>query len=504
MKPNFKRSIWVSYASAEQTLVDDLGSHIEALPANKDSRCQLYAYLRNADTSAPQESHANAAGDISWHAYLITSEPVQLVVESIATSLRRVLVLSQAYLKSEYCLWELCSCLIYSPNNMFVVMAGVDGFGDFKANDKLDYCLDAKTLVDALCKVYEARKESMHSCFHLPDDIEPAAFFSDKLDVVSKRVYLSTKIATTQVIGDEVLAYAQAFDSKIVVEKFWTFLQDCFDEWMANDSTKLLMESIAENEKPSFATLQQFNKRKLAAFVQATVNLHNKQSTPGLLSAMYQFSAILTLLRLEPEWVAEMRDANPRVRLLRVSVPQDYNHQTRAFYEASLAANAIQLVPVELIPGKAHIPKVVGTLDLTPPPEAITDTNDRSKRKDTLIAELVSLVMALQEDELAAFMNRPDWKIAFRAQIVNKHSDDYDLLTVARFYIDQNRFTQNATEQAVDIIKEIMDELNEGAAQNRRVNIGVIELLNKRDGDIVYSPNEDLLQAHVEDILRCQ
>ncbi len=218
MNQVFPRSIWVSYASAQQELVDGLGEYIaKAPPDNNEREFQLQAYLKKGDNSKPQESNTTSPQSISWQTYLVTGEPIQLVIESIATSLRRVLVLSPAYIRSEYCLWELCSCLIYCPNNIFVILAGIADLDVFKARGKLDYCFDAVSLVDALCTVYELKKDSMHHCFHLEEGDEPAVYFEKRLGNLEQRLYQTTQNQSMQVLGDKIQVYAGEFGSDLIV-----------------------------------------------------------------------------------------------------------------------------------------------------------------------------------------------------------------------------------------------------------------------------------------------
>jgi hypothetical protein len=149
-----------------QALIDEWGHYIQGTPADEETEYELHSYLRTTDTSEPLRGDTTKSAE-PWQSYLVSGEPIQLVVESIATSLRRVLVLSPAYLKSEYCIWELCSCLIYSQSNPLVVLVSIGGFSDFKAAEKLEYCFGCSSLVEALCQVYKAHKKEMHKCFHL-------------------------------------------------------------------------------------------------------------------------------------------------------------------------------------------------------------------------------------------------------------------------------------------------------------------------------------------------
>jgi hypothetical protein len=140
MSQRFIRSIWVSYAGAEQGLVDGLGKYVYAETQTDEKPFALYAYVRNQDEkSEPVQSAATPLTSDNWQRYLVGGEPIRLVVESIATSLRRVIILSPTYLKSEYCLWELCCCLVYSANNILLVLADIANFEACMQEGALDY-----------------------------------------------------------------------------------------------------------------------------------------------------------------------------------------------------------------------------------------------------------------------------------------------------------------------------------------------------------------------------
>ncbi|MFT4928261.1 MAG: hypothetical protein ACI8WB_004380 [Phenylobacterium sp.] len=492
MNQHYIRSIWLSYASAEQPLVDSWVTCLAKAASNQNPQYQLFAYLREFDSSEP--GRVKPANEQSWQKYLVGGERVQLVIESIATALRRVIVLSPDYLKSDFCLWELSSCLIYSTNNPLIVLVNIDDFAE----------LIKTTLPQQLARVYNEKMAQMHRCFQLSPEADPTEFFQQCLAKLGKNVYVKHTHESTS--ADELLKYAQGFSCEKVEARFWDFVEECFEQWLEEEATVALFESMDEDVRLSLTTLKQYEKRKILRFIKKAIQYYHKQPTPPMLNVLYQLASIMTLLRLDPGWVAEIRDANPHAQLLRLSVPGVYNYDARAIYEISLAAHAIALVPVELAPGDQELPKVGSLITITPPPESLSDTaafnQARAKRKKALQDELVSRVMNKHGDKLSQFLDRPDWKVEFRATAIVEHSDDQEfLLTIARFYVNQRQFTQNTHCEAIEIIRELMLELNDGATPDRIVRIGVLQRLNKSDSLIVYGPNHDKLQVHINQLL---
>ncbi len=500
MGKKFLRNVWVSYARAQQELIDDAGQYIE--DSISDKKYILSAYLRKTNNSEPLEQEKSHSEVDTWRRYLAAGENIQIVVESIAISLRRVILLSPAYLKSEFCLWELCSCLTYSSQNFLFILDGIDSFSDLFVQDKLNYHNQNSTLAKELTQIYENKKNSMYDKFHLPSGMEPESFFKERLQTISARV----SPRKTSELGQEILQYAGTFETEDVVEQFWLFLENCFNEWINNPLTKKLRSTLDKNESLAFFTLKTYQQTKINGFVNRLIDgYENLDSAPEMKPVLYDFAAILALLRLEPEWVSEMRDANPGTQFLRLSVPQQSDSGYRDSYEACLAAHAIQFMPISLTPGDG-VPEVKGnTLNIMPPPQQpIEDEDKREQRIEKLRNELISRVTNKYDDDLIKYLDKPDWRMDFRAEVKNDHLDGNDLLSVARFYIDQKKFTQQTNDEWIKIVREIMQDLNKGAAHNRQVKVGVLQLVNKKENDIAHLPDQDLLQNCVKKLLECK
>lgn len=475
MSQNDFRSIWVSYASKEQTLIDDLGQAVQTSQLGEEKPFALYAYV---------DKPFNNSEPVKY--FLKTGELIQLVIEQIATSLRRVIVLSPAYLNSEHCLWELCCCLTYSSNNLFLVLSDIGDFADLQKQNAFTYYGSSSTLVEALCKTYETKVIEMHSSFHIPSGQSSESFFKEKLAGLSASVHWPAQPRPT----NELVEYADSFSLEQLIAKFDAFLQRCFEQWQTNASI---------DQAITLADLQDDKQDKIQPLVDDLIKQYeNKAKSKAVLC---QLAAILSLLRLDPQWLAEMRDANPGAHLLRISVPEDYSDDIRKAYEANLAAHAIQMVPIELTAGCEDIPDVGGMESIVIPPVPITEVTLKEETKQKLKDELVSRVMVMQDNELKDFYARRDWRKRFRAVIKLKHNDEHNMLTIARFYLDQALFTQKSNTQGIAIIQEIMNDINEKAEPNRIVKIGVLQLLDKADCNIKYSQDEDLLQVHITDLL---
>lgn len=112
---NYPRPVWVSYSGKEQNLVNDLIKYSEseeftALP--NTPKVEIKAFQREINTSKPlKKSEFNESYPyIKYH--LLPGDKITDLIDAIAYCPRRVLIISKNYILSDYCLTELCCCLL--------------------------------------------------------------------------------------------------------------------------------------------------------------------------------------------------------------------------------------------------------------------------------------------------------------------------------------------------------------------------------------------------------
>lgn len=132
----FPRAVWVSYAGADQPLVEAIAKYIDEhyrVPDNDIPPFELKAYRRDPQTSKPLRDDKDTGGEPRAGAlyHLGPGDKIVSLVEAIATSLRRIVLLSPDYLRSDYCLWELCCCLTWKkPYPPMVILCGFNDFDE--------------------------------------------------------------------------------------------------------------------------------------------------------------------------------------------------------------------------------------------------------------------------------------------------------------------------------------------------------------------------------------
>ena len=110
------------------------------------------------------------------------------------------------------------------------------------------------------------------------------------------------------------------------------------------------------------------------------------------------------------------------------------------------------------------------------------------------------------DDELTRFMAQTPsvWKKKFRARAYTTGGMRTDgFIRDICFLVKQHRFTKTQNIGWVKLVRDIIGELNEGAEASRLISIGVLELLNKSENDIVYREDSDLLQDFIDQLIGC-
>ncbi|MEW4366911.1 hypothetical protein ABVT42_15670 [Aliikangiella sp. GXAS 306] len=171
------------------------------------------------------------------------------------------MIISPAYLKSKYCLWELVNSLVYGPNTLVIVFNGIQGFSQL-TDDKLflDYCNFVNTLIEALCQVYEEKNTKMHELFKIKPEkeideqnikeyfaqclselsgrvyekenkkeLEPQRFNISKGDNVNKPSESGNAIRISD-LGGELLRYFSEIKQDHIIKGYWAFLEKEFGQ----------------------------------------------------------------------------------------------------------------------------------------------------------------------------------------------------------------------------------------------------------------------------------
>ena len=518
-REKFPRCIWVSHASAQQSLVESVAGYIEVKNRTEPDHWYLQAYLRHTSGLVIEEPGEQDLTDIDNNnrettkdkeylefsrRFLSSGEPVRVVVEAIASSLRRVIILSPEYIKSDYCLWELYACIVYGNNNIYIVLDKIDNFSLFSSSGSLEYSNGAANLAQALSLIYQQKHSGMLDCFHINNEDDLENFFQTALVELSQRVY-SKSDESVESIALSIFEFARKISTQARIDDFQKCFEEFFTQWkMKAKEVGLLARGIqmyGNDDFLAFSSLKKLNISKLTNWIDTFIaqyesNSHNLK----LVASIQDFASILSLLRIDPEWIGEMIDANPGTQFLRFGIPSYLDYSYRRVYEASVAACAIQGVPPKLAPGKENIPEQANMISIEPPPQPFGINTDYAK---ALLKEIVARVTLKNEAEVEQYMGTEDWKSRFRAMINRRYSDDKGLLKSARFLVEQSRFTQKKNSAWHKVVSQLVSALNDGATESSKINIGVLQLVDKGDCDIVHVSQHAELQDAVDELMEC-
>jgi len=518
----FPRSVWVSYASQQQPIVNGLAQYFkqaspkivvsETKEETVEASCwAISSYIR---TIIDNDCIPCAIGDLSEEdklnlpqktRYLESGETIQNVVETIAKSLRRVVIISPQYIMSKYCLWELCSCLIYNNNNILFIMNGISGFAALSQTGESYAYSNAKTLAQALASVYEEHKDTMPIDFLLKQDSEQ--FFSDTIQALEWHVYESGKKDNENATFEEIYSVSIKVNLGAALGEFNKYLDVCYLEWRNKPYTKKLLGELKVQALNPLALnkycLSLITANEMTELITSITDTYHEgdfsaKKRQQLRASIHHLAAIISMLRVEPEWLIEMRDANPMKTFLSMSIPVYVEDEFEKMFDFKLAGLLIQQVPITLTQDKFS-PEIGGVKELEPLPKAMNTLPQDDK--DLIIKEVVSRVMNMQGDELSNYM-RPDWERRFRAHVKNIMPNG--LLPTICFLFKQEKFTKKVNQNWACLVKDIIDTFYKGADLDELVNIGVLELLASGRHDIEYAEDHESKRAHVLTLMRCQ
>ena len=509
---SFQRCVWVSYSGADQSFVQTLVNHFEE---HKDTKAvRLMAYMRDEETSVPIENSDQESTRTKM--YLKAGESVTDLVEIIASTLRRMLVISPDYLTSEHCLWELASCFTLDSKVPICILKDISSFSAINQHRKYSFIDDANeySLAEALAFVYQERVKKMHADFHLSitDEKDPVDFFENKIELLHDRAYVNVTLdnLNDNVLFGKIVEYVNSFKAPDIVANFEKFYKKLYLKWVKHAyAEECLKVPLVLNEEEDDETRELFelksliskNKDQITHLVkQLTNNLNLQSDTKSKDEAkavIREFASLLALRMVNLTWASEFRMSSLAGVRLRFAVKEGVK-ESKKFFDCELAASVIQQVPVK-VKFNRDGPKLDGPLYLKPlqcPPEQ-REAN-KKRQYDTLKETLVMLVMNYNKSKAKEFLTEPYWQEGLRARIFNEHRDQDGTLTVARLYVNHQKFQENLDEHWSELADSFINIINKGAEEERRVRIGTLIVSSRDEGNLIqFSKNHDLLFDHI-------
>ena len=508
---SFQRCVWVSYSGADQSFVQTLVNHFEE---HKDTKAvRLMAYMRDEETSVPIENSDQESTRTKM--YLKAGESVTDLVEIIASTLRRMLVISPGYLTSEHCLWELASCFTLDSKVPICILRDISSFSAIKQQRKYSFMDNdhENSLAEALAFVYRIRLKKMHSDFHLSrtDEQDLVAFFENKIELLNDRNYLKiiSEVPDDNVLFDDIEEYVNSFKTKDIVAKFEIFYKKLYLQWVKHTYAKeclkapLILNEGEDDEEKVFFELKHLVSQKHENIKHLVEQLKDnlKGETKSLDDAkvvIQEFASLLALRMIDLTWASEFRISPLSGTHLRLAVKDD-EEESKQLFDCQLAASVIQQVPVKVKPNGLGGLKLDDSLYLSlliripEQPEA-----NRERQYRVLLETLVMQVMHYSNSKAKYFLNQKGWQNSLRSRIFNNYRDQQGNLTVTRFYVNHQKFQENSNEHWSALADSLLDVINQGAEEKRRVRIGTLVVCSRDEGNLIeFVKDHDLLFDHI-------
>ena len=507
---SFQRCVWVSYSGADQSFVQTLVNYFE--DHKKTKAVRLMAYMRDEETSEPFENSKQKSTRTKM--YLKAGESVTDLVEIIATTLRRMLVISPSYLTSEHCLWELASCFMVGSKVPICILKDISSFSVIKQHRQYSFIdnVNKYSLPEALAFVYQKRVKKMHADFHLSitDEQDPVDFFENKIELLNDSNYLKimSQDPDYNVLFDDVEEYVNRFKTPVIIANFERFYKKLYLQWVKHTYAKeclkvpLILNEREDDEEKVFFELKHLVSQKHENIKHLVEQLKDnlKGETKSLDDAkavVLEFASLMALRMVDLTWAAEFRMSSLGGVRLRFAV-KDGVKESRKFFDLEIAASVIQHVSVN-VKFRKDGPNIDTRLNIKPL-DGLPEQREANKKRqyETLKENLVMLVMKYSKNRTQEFLEDLGWEADLRARIFSDYRDQNGTLTVARFYVDHQQFEDDFAEHWSELADGFIDIINKGAEEERRVRIGTLIVSSRDEGNLIqFSKNHDLFFDHI-------
>ncbi len=194
---DFTRYIWISYSGKNQNVVEDLILYIDSDESKSKSQSANFgikAFQRSIDNSEPIRKEPNPEGQSKIKYHLRPGDNIYDLIDVISYCPRRIILLSEDYLQSVYCLTELVCCLTREGESLIPVVSLINLDKDILTGDfsgRIAKITNSKNLASLLTRIYnEEVLENLSPVFKLPEELFPEKFFEGKLAELSGKIYL--------------------------------------------------------------------------------------------------------------------------------------------------------------------------------------------------------------------------------------------------------------------------------------------------------------------------
>ncbi len=540
----FERSVWVSYSGKQQDVITTLMKMLESKEYKKSGYYQakqsqiknlypfkLHTYQRRLDAKGKdndkqpyyQKSHdsttttpsGNGAQD-SYYYWLNVGDKVSDLVGCIALNLRRLVLLSPDYLKSEHCLWELAECLRDNVEEkpLFLVLLGFEKNSDWSAEQ--NYSIGGESLnISLACALATVERAKNPACINDADcaDLENRkAFFEKQLESINEPIRLRFDTEASidyKKFATELHLFVESIKVEKEIQDQHNYITTQFNDWSTETYARSCLEKYKAKKNKAFSAKHLLNvdmgsiETLCKCLIEDTDRFDDDQKRARRL--LKQFAGLLALLMVEPAWAGEMRRFSLGGQVMRFSVGSAEEGTVRKEFELHLALSAVYKValeftkPSEELFGYPDYKNKVISLH-TPAFECLKQTD--ASVNDTLLTHIVVELLGIDPSATNSFNNTETQRAMLYQRLKASIRESDGMFLGKAFLLDSDQDKAFSAMQIRNAVSNINEQLNKNARQGEEIYLGLLTLANKNEGNICQLVCFEELITQIEYLLQ--
>jgi len=533
---HFPRSVWVSFSGRDSALVQQMTDYLyDSYHQENNSEAQYPVYLRTycreetvaSEPIRKQEDNNEAHQLVKRSYFLRPGDDIADLVHVIALNLRRLLVITPNYLQSEYCLWELCCCLISKIDYNVRIMSW--GFekpkawlkeSDFHFDDE-QFKRGPTSLAVALAYVYRKFQNKMSKELLIDEsgeDRDLVQWFSNALTTFEGKIDLTedfkfqlggllTESQLAEKCG-QIVTYARSVELDGEIEQINSLVVGVFSDWLSqfDESSKKAREHFAHEYGKEFKVdfLLDICIDELEDFTQCLINDFSelKQPKENHIKQLEELAGLLSLLLIDKEWAAEMRRCSFGGVNVRFTYPMEYLAINEAFntvefkekksFETHVANNLIQLtLPSIRFKQNQEVYKYYPQPDLDSRINVRRGTWEQKKGHcqtelvNKCLINLLCKLLVISSEKAEKIITKNNWQDRLHSKL-RRQVDENGLCNHVYFYLDRLGLEAEQINEKQEILQSLMGKINHGFEAKEHIKIGLLTVTDRDDGNTIH------------------
>lgn len=498
----YPRPLWISFAGADKEFVISLIRALKNFNKPDQLKIDPKAYLQVVDDNL-DENRKNYP-EIKYHLRL--GDSIHDLVDLIASSPRRLLIISPTYITRQNCLMELACCLINENNLKLAIVLHKINNDVFSKKQSVEIeitTVDGKdeilkiegTLSEILAEIYNKKlKSTMSVNFHIDElDESPQQLFDRKLNILRDCIYENSGQVNDTLIAS-IAGFVVDIDSRVkekLIAESRNFSESIFTKWM---STKLAREY--SEKYPGFdggQFIKDLNSKKISEFVKAINEKSYVDPVPDdKAKSLRTLATYLSVLIINPLWAADMRLSSKdglRLWLSSSTGPE----RIPVTFGRKLAAQVIHLAEPELQMNTSKKLDIPSAFEVKSLPVAYEQSEHGQEEINNQVADFImQLLPSFCSDRKIIVDKIKNDAVNFSEDIYSELerrvliNEKNELLSM-RFVADvtASGFSGHSKYHWESVAAEIKNVINVGLEKDQKIEIGMVFVSNRDDGNAI-------------------